>query len=158
MTAQDERPASVPWPPILYLGAVAAAFILHLFFPVGWLGSPAADILFAIGLLTIAGGLAMDVMAMRRLARERTTIMPHKASTHLVTDGIYAVTRNPIYLGNTMLMIGLGLAAGMVWLLLLAPVAAFATQQMAILPEERHLAARFGKRYRDYQKRVRRWI
>jgi len=158
MTEQHERPATIPWPPILYLGAVVAALILYLLFPLGWLGSPAADILFAIGLLVMAGGLAMDVMALRRLARERTTVMPHKGSAHLVTDGVYAVTRNPIYVGNTMLMIGLGLAAGIVWLLVLAPVAAFATQRLAIQPEERHLAARFGKRYRDYQKRVRRWI
>jgi protein-S-isoprenylcysteine O-methyltransferase Ste14 len=57
-----------------------------------------------------------------------------------------------------MLMIGIGLIAGIVWFILLAPVAAFVTQKLAIEREERHLEARFGKKYRDYTKKVRRWI
>jgi protein-S-isoprenylcysteine O-methyltransferase Ste14 len=55
-------------------------------------------------------------------------------------------------------MIGVGLITGIAWFLPLAIVAAFLTQKLAIEREERHLEARFGKRYRDYAKRVRRWI
>ena len=72
--------------------------------------------------------------------------------------GPFAVSRNPIYLANTLLMIGVALISGIVWFLLLAIIAAFATQKMAIEGEEKVLATKFGKKYRDYAKKVRRWI
>lgn len=92
------------------------------------------------------------------MSRARTTILPHKGSAHLVTTGPFAVTRNPIYVGNTLFLLGIGLTVGIAWLVLMAPLAAFLTQKLAIEPEERHLEARFGKAFRDYRKRVRRWI
>ena len=84
--------------------------------------------------------------------------MPNRAAEHLVTGGPFSFTRNPIYLANALLMIAVGLIAGIAWLVLFAIVAAYATQKLAIEREERHLQARFGKRYIDYAKRVRRWI
>jgi protein-S-isoprenylcysteine O-methyltransferase Ste14 len=141
MSSYEERPNRFPW-----------------LLPLPWFGSPFADFLFAIGILVALAALAIDFAAMRTLSRARTTILPHRGSEHLVIAGPYSFTRNPIYLGNTMLMIAAGLVFGMVWFLLLAPVAAFVTQKLAIEREEQHLALRFGKKYRDYQKRVRRWI
>ena len=55
-------------------------------------------------------------------------------------------------------MIAIGLIAGSVWFIIMALVAAFATQKLAIEREEQHLQARFGKKYLDYARRVRRWI
>ncbi len=55
-------------------------------------------------------------------------------------------------------MLGIGLIAGKPRLLILPLVAANLTQKLAIEPEERHLDARFGKKYREYAKKVRRWI
>ena len=63
-----------------------------------------------------------------------------------------------LVIGLGICMIGIGLIAGIVWFILLAPVAAFVTQKLAIEREERHLEMRFGKKYRDYAKKVRRWI
>jgi len=132
--------------------------VLHAVYPLPWFGRPFADILLAIGVLAVGAGVLLDVLAFRAMSRARTTIMPHKGSAHLVTGGPFAVTRNPIYVGNTLLLIGIGLIFGIAWLLPLTLLAAFATQKLAIEPEERHLEARFGKAYRDYRKRVRRWI
>jgi protein-S-isoprenylcysteine O-methyltransferase Ste14 len=55
-------------------------------------------------------------------------------------------------------MIAVAMIAGISWFLLLAIVAAFLTQKLAIEREEKHLAARFGRKYLDYSRRVRRWI
>jgi protein-S-isoprenylcysteine O-methyltransferase Ste14 len=158
MTPIQNSPNTLPWPPIVYIAAVAAAILLHSLWPLPWLPRPMSELLFAIGWLIVGVALAMDIAAMRAMASAKTTIMPHRGSDHLVTGGPFAFTRNPIYLGNTMLMIGIGLIAGIVWFILLAPVAAFVTQKLAIEREERHLEARFGKKYRDYTKKVRRWI
>jgi protein-S-isoprenylcysteine O-methyltransferase Ste14 len=75
-----------------------------------------------------------------------------------VTTGAFALTRNPIYLANTLLMIGIGLLAGSIWFLALAFIAATATKKLAIEAEEKYLESRFGKKYRDYAKKVRRWV
>jgi len=154
----DNAPSRIPWPPILYLAAIAAAIILGQTVPSPWFGSPLADILFAAGWLLGLAGLFLDIAALRALRLAKTTILPTRASAHLVTQGPYSFSRNPIYLGNTMIVIGIGLITGNAWFLLFALLAAFATQKLAIEPEERHLAQHFGKRYRDYQKKTRRWL
>ncbi len=158
MTAVETRPNTLPWPPIVYIAAVAAAILLNWLVPLPWIPGPLGELLFAVGWLVVGGALVIEFSAMRTMARAKTTIMPHRGSDHLVTGGPFSFTRNPIYLGNTMLMIGIGLIAGIVWFILLAPVAAFVTQKLAIEREERHLEIRFGKKYRDYAKKIRRWI
>jgi protein-S-isoprenylcysteine O-methyltransferase Ste14 len=75
-----------------------------------------------------------------------------------VTDGPFSLTRNPLYLAGTMLVLGIGLVSGIAWFLLLAILAAFTVQKVTIEREERHLQARFGETYLDYSRRVRRWI
>lgn len=151
-------PNRFPWPPVLYLVAIAASVLANWFYPLPWIGSPLGDILFAIGALCIVGTLAIDLSAMGQLRAARTPILPTRAAEHLVTKGAFSFSRNPIYLANTLLMFGIGLVSGNVWFLLFGLVAAFATQKLAIEREERHLAQRFGKKYHDYAKRVRRWI
>jgi protein-S-isoprenylcysteine O-methyltransferase Ste14 len=158
MSSFSERPNRFPWPPVIYCLAIAAAILLGYAAPLPWLPSPGSDILFAVGWLLVAAALAIDIGAMRTLSKHRTTILPHRGSQHLVTEGPFSFTRNPIYLANTMLTMGVGLISGIVWFLPLALVAAFATQKLAIEREEKHLYERFGKRFRDYSKRVRRWI
>jgi len=158
MSAIEDRPNTLPWPPVIYIAAVAIAVLLHWLWPLPWLPEPAQGILFAVGGLTVVCAIAIEFAAMRTMRRAKTTIMPHQGSAHLVTSGPFSFTRNPIYLGNTMLMIGIGLIAGIVWFILLGPVAAFVTTKLAIEREEQHLRARFGKKYLDYMKRVRRWI
>lgn len=158
MSELEARPNRFPWPPVIYVAAIALAIVLAWLVPLPWIGRPLSDLLFAVGIITLVGVVLIDLAAMRALSRARTTIMPHRASEHLVTGGPYAFTRNPIYLANTLLMIGVGLMSGIIWFLVLAVVAAFLTQKAAIEREEKHLELRFGKKYRDYAKKVRRWI
>lgn len=158
MDEAHARPNRLPWPPLIYLAVIALSVILHAIMALPWLPSPLSDILFAVGWLLVAGAVMIDISAMRTLHRSRTTILPHRASEHLVTSGAFALTRNPIYLANTMIMFGAGLISGIVWFFPLGLLAAFATQKLGIEREEKHLEARFGKKFRDYAKRVRRWI
>ena len=158
MSEARATPNRIPWPPILYLAAIAAALLLNVLYPLPWLSSPLSDLLFAAGWLVLAAVVAIDVTAMRTLHRAQTTILPHRGAMHLVTGGPFAISRNPIYLANTMLMIGAAMVSGITWFLPFAFLAAFATQKLAIEREERHLQERFGKRYRDYARKVRRWI
>ncbi|MDH4988902.1 isoprenylcysteine carboxylmethyltransferase family protein [Aminobacter anthyllidis] len=158
MTDLNAAPSRVPWPPILYLAAIVVAAVLGLLYPLPWITEPLSDLLFAAGWLAVAGVVAIYYSAMQTLKRAKTTIRPDRPSEHLVTSGAFSFTRNPIYFANTLLMIAIGLITANVWFLALALIAAFATQKLAIAPEEKHLQARFGKKYIDYSKKVRRWI
>lgn len=148
----------VPWPPVIYVLGIAASLALHAIYPLPWFGSPMSDILVAVGWLALLAMVALFVSAFRAMAKAKTPINPNKQPEHLLTTGPFGVTRNPIYLADTLLLIGVGLVTGIVWFLPAAIVAALVTKKVAIEKEERWLFEKFGKRYRDYTKRVRRWI
>jgi protein-S-isoprenylcysteine O-methyltransferase Ste14 len=153
-----DRPNRLPWPPLIYAAALFFGAISGYFLPTPWPGSPVSDFLVAIGGMMIAVALFIDFKAMRTMTAAKTTIMPNKGSDHLVTNGPFSFSRNPIYLANTMITIGVGPLFGIVWFIPFAIIAALLTQELAIKREEAHLDARFGKAFRDYAKKVRRWI
>lgn len=148
----------IPWPPVIYVLGIAASIVLHALYPLPWFGSPMSDILVAVGWVALLATVGLFFTAIRALGRAKTPINPNAQPEHLVTEGPFGITRNPIYLANTLLLLGVGLVSGIAWFVLLALIAAFITQKVAIEREERWLADKFGKRYRDYAKRVRRWI
>ncbi len=152
-----ERANTFPWPPVLLALAIAAAFTAERLAPLPWPGledTPARIIGVAIG----ATGLVLIVWAVVSLWRHQTTVMPDRSSTALVTTGPYTLLRNPIYLGEVMAMLGAAELTKNVWFIVAALVFALLVTWLQIIPEERHLDARFGQDYRDYKARARRWI
>ena len=95
----SERPNRLPWPPTIYTGAFALAWLLQEIAPIKAVDALLAAIPMSIGLLAAGLGFGLDLAAMRELARSRTAIMPNVGATVLVSGGVFAFTRNPIYLG-----------------------------------------------------------
>ena len=156
-TGPQARANRIPWPPILLGLALAGAWSLGQIMPWPWPGQddgPARWIGRAFGL----GGPALMGWAIATLSQHRTTVMPNGRSETLVTTGPYARLRNPIYLGETFLLLGLAEMTKNIWFAAAAAVFAGAITGLQILAEERHLEARFGEAYRDYKSRTRRWI
>jgi protein-S-isoprenylcysteine O-methyltransferase Ste14 len=112
----------------------------------------------AFGAMLLAVGLGLDVWAMAAMSRRRANILPHRAATALVTTGPFAWSRNPIYLGNTIVLIGVGFAFSNPWFLAVAPLAAMAVLRLAILREEAHLAEIFGPAWQRYRCGTARWF
>jgi protein-S-isoprenylcysteine O-methyltransferase Ste14 len=158
MSAIERGPIHFPWPPILYVAAILASIVLSWAIPLPWLAEPLAGMLLVAGIALGAAAIALVLTAIHMMHKANTSVRLDRPAQHLVQNGPFSISRNPIYLGNTLFMIGIGLAAGMLWFIILAIVAAFLTQKLAIEREEPHLDQRFGKKYRDYRKRVRRWI
>jgi protein-S-isoprenylcysteine O-methyltransferase Ste14 len=158
MSLVENGPIRFPWPPVLYVAAILASVALSWWFPLPWIGEPLAGMLLVAGIALAIVAVAMVVTAIHTMHKAKTSVRLDRPAAHLVQKGPYSISRNPIYLGNTLFMIGIGLAAAMLWFIILAVVAAFLAQKLAIEREERHLDQRFGKKYRDYCKRVRRWI
>jgi protein-S-isoprenylcysteine O-methyltransferase Ste14 len=88
----------------------------------------------------------------------KTTVMPHRPASALVTHGIYAYTRNPMYLGFTTAYVGAALAAGLVMPLVLLPPVLFLLTVFVIRREERYLRDTFPATFDAYASRVRRWL
>jgi protein-S-isoprenylcysteine O-methyltransferase Ste14 len=151
------RPSSIPWPPILFAAAIAGALLLTRIYPLAWPGlddTPARVVGYAFGL----AGLALTVWGFLTLYRAKTNILPHRGADHLVTEGAFRFRRNPIYMGEVLMLLGLAQVIGNIWFAVMAPIFAIAILLLAILPEERHLEARFGEDYLDYKARTRRWF
>jgi len=89
-----------------------------------------------------------------------TTFHPHhpEETTTLVTHGVYSRTRNPMYVGMALGLLGLAAHHGRAVALLPIPAYLAYLQRFQIRPEERALAARFGAEYAEYSRRVRRWV
>lgn len=158
MTEAQAKSGFMPWPPLIYLAAIVVATVLGLLYPLPWIGGLLADLLFIIGLLILLAVVALWIAATRAMIKAGTTLNPNGMPAHLLTAGPFSLSRNPIYLANTLLLIGIGLAGGMAWFVLMAFAASFAVSKLAIEREEKILFTRFGKKYRDYAKKVRRWI
>ena len=98
------------------------------------------------------------VLAVVEMTRMRTTVVPHMQASHLVTSGIFAHSRNPIYLGDCLVLAGFCLIWGAPAALILVPAFAAVILHRFIGPEEARLHARFGEAFREYCGRTRRWI
>jgi protein-S-isoprenylcysteine O-methyltransferase Ste14 len=156
-TPSAELPA-LPWPPLLLVAVVAVAWALGHIAPLPWPGvddGPARLVGLGIG----AAGVALAVWSAATLSRHGTTIRPSgTASAHLVTDGPYRLRRNPIYIADVLMLLGVAELTHNVWYVILAALFIPLVTWLAILPEERHLEARFGDAYRAYKASTRRWF
>ncbi len=105
-----------------------------------------------VGWLLVAAGSGLNAWAVA--ARHGEAI---DRPVRLVTDGPQTWSRNPMYVGWTLLHLGVGLVARSPWVLATWP-AAFALVHRQVLREERDLAARFGPDFTDYRERVPRYV
>lgn len=157
MNAYRSKSLSFPWPPLLYSLAVISALYLYRDYPLPlpffW-----ALVAWCIGAILIAFAVTLNVWAVKTLLERRTTVLTQRCSRHLVTSGPFRFTRNPTYLGYTLLTAGLGLLIGNLWFLAMAAAAAALTTLLVIRCEEMHLLSRFGCEFEFYCKRTRRWI
>lgn len=110
-----------------------------------------------LGNLLIAVGLMLMLAAVVTMTQARTTVIPHRDPSALVTDGIFALTRNPIYLGDALVLTGLCLRWDAPLGLGLVPVFIWWITHHFITAEEARLRAAFGPAFDNYAQRVRRW-
>ncbi|MBN8551754.1 MAG: isoprenylcysteine carboxylmethyltransferase family protein [Caulobacterales bacterium] len=153
-----DHPGVIAPPPLIYfgfllLGWVLDAQVLHLRMPF--------DLTLPVkigAVVLILVGLGLEMWAGGLFRRAGTNVVPWSPSTALVASGPYRFSRNPMYVGFTLVYLGLALGLqSPSALILLLPCLALMTWGV-ILREERYLAARFGQAYLDYKDRVRRWL
>lgn len=155
--SEFSRANSFPWPPVLFAAAVFGALALTRTVPLDWPGIddwPARAVGLGFGII----GVMLIASAIIALRAASTTVMPHGTSSALVTAGPYGYFRNPIYLGEVLILLSLAEISKSLWFVAGAAAFAVLVTILQIIPEERHLEARFQDAYRAYKARSRRWI
>lgn len=143
-------------PPIWLALFVAAAYIIGRADPLGLtFGGAWADL--AAGLL-IGGGVVLMLLAVSEMRRQQTTVIPHREPDRLVQSGIFKRSRNPIYLGDVMVLAGLVLRFDAPLALPLVPIFLWWIERHFVLPEEDRLRRKFRMDFGRYCEKTRRWI
>ena len=142
--------------PITYfLGFIVLAVLLHFLLPLRqFLAFPWR----LLGLVPLVIGIVLNLLADQTFKKHKTTVKPFEESKALVTGGVFRISRNPMYLGMTLILLGVALILGSATpfvVVLLFPVL---LDRIFIVPEERMLENTFGDQFRLYRNRVRRWI
>ena len=158
MTVPNKDGAKVRFPPpLVFLGAIVLgvtvqykAMPLSLMF--------ARGLRLAAAVLILACGVSLVASARILFKRTGQNPIPWKPTPELILQGPYRFTRNPMYVGVTLFVIGLGLAVNNLWISLFAAPALLVVHVIAVLPEERYLAAKFGDSYRSFLAQVRRYL
>ena len=144
-------------PPLVFLGAIIAGAMVHRTArPLSL--SAAAGIRVATGVLVVACGIGLVLSARMWFTRTGQSPIPWKPTPELILYGPYRFTRNPMYVGMTLFVIGFGVAVNDLWISLFAMPALLALHFIAVLPEERYLAEKFGASYQSFLASVRRYI
>lgn len=151
---KDHADVKIP-PPVLTLIHIGIAYAAKWLIPIPF---AVPNILRTIGLPLAAVGFLLAIGAFLEFRKAGTTVDPHGPVKSIVISGVYRFTRNPIYLGFLLVLIGIPLNSGTYWGILLAPVFIVSINNLVIQHEEAYLEKKFGDVYADYKSRVRRWI
>jgi len=142
-------------PPVIFAGYLIGALLLNWVLP---LPLPWRGFMGALGGLMAVSGLFLGASAIKLMSIAHTSPDLRRPTTALVTEGLYAHSRNPIYLGLFVIYLGFGLMAGTLWGILLSPFLLLTVDRAVIQAEEAYLQQRFESRYSQYKARVHQWL
>lgn len=142
-------------PPFFFLIGIALQYVLDRYVPLFWI-VPIS--LRWIGWVVIGMSLMMMFWAIAQFLRHRTTVIPHKVPSRMIETGPYRFTRNPLYLGLSIVLMGSALRIGSLTPFAVPFLFAWMVGTFVISMEEENLERQFGKDYGAYKSRVRRWI
>ncbi len=157
MENKKDNPGVYIPPPLFYVLTFLAAVFIQKQIPI-------ADSLFHQQLTKIAGAffliiaLFFLVKSLRQFVQTRNTLVTIKPASSLQTNGIYRITRNPMYTGLAIVYLGISCFIGNWWNIILFPLLLVVVQEYIIKKEEKYLERRFGQEYLYYKTKVRRWF
>jgi protein-S-isoprenylcysteine O-methyltransferase Ste14 len=155
MNSTNEHARVILNPFLIYIALALGALLLQRFLPLPFIAQPWASIL---GVMVLIVSQFFGLPALRSMLTARTSPNPNRPTSTLIYSGPYRFTRNPMYIGLTLMFAGLSIVFRLSWGLVLLPVVVWLITAWVIVPEENYLAAKFGAAYADYKSRVHRWL
>jgi len=142
-------------PPVYLLMTLVLIWLMQYFFPVyQYILPPGAY----SGIILVFCGIVMAAVSAGMFKMVETGLEPFDEATVLVTGGFYRVSRNPMYMGMFLMLLGVALLFGNIGALFPIPVFVLVIRNNFVLGEERFMEAAFGQQYLDYKSNVRRWV
>ena len=143
-------------PPVWLAAALAVAWWQSGQFSYGLsFGGAWADFL---GGLLVGAGVLLALLAVYEMRRQRTTVVPHREAQALVSTGIFSRTRNPIYLGDLLILVGFILSWDAVLSLPLLPILLWVLEKRFVIPEEDRLRRKYRAEFARFCEKTRRWL
>ena len=158
MVNTSDTPGVIAPPPLIAVAAILLGVALDYLLPSKVVGAvlpfwPRV----LIGVVLAGIGAMLAIAAKQRFEAIGTNVPPWKPSLQLVTTGIYARVRNPMYVGTMLLVLGIGVWLASDWILVLLIPTGIILHYGVVLREERYLETTFGEDYLRYKRSVSRW-
>ncbi len=144
-----------PLPPVVLLVTIGLIIATHFWVPLSMFARYPFNLL---GLLPLGFGIYLNLAADSLFKRHHTTVKPFQQSTALITSGVYAYTRHPMYLGFVLILLGIVVLLGSVGPLVLAAMFAVLMDRTYVRVEEAALRQQFGAEWTTYKTTVRKWL
>ena len=154
MPADNDRRKRV-LPPVYLFLSLLTMFLLHFLLPAGEIAPYPWNFL---GILPLVLGIALNLIADAAFKREQTTVKPFEKSSALLVTGVFRISRNPMYLGMVLILLGVAVLLGTVTPLLIVIVFGVSMELVFVRTEERMLEEQFGATWLAYKKKVRKWL
>ena len=155
MSKQNDNPGVVAPPPLIFLGGLLIGGAIGWMYPYPFLPRVLG---YVFGAVLAIVGLTTIISVRLKMAGVKTNIEPWKPTTAILSDGIYSISRNPVYVAMVIIYLGVVLIFNSLLMLIPLGLVLIAINFGVILREEKYLEQKFGAEYVDYKTKVRRWI
>lgn len=153
----SDAPGVIVFPPLIPLSILVVGTILNFIVPLDLLNHVPLPGRIVVGTVAFVVGLAMVIGANRIFRHLGTNVRPSQPTLVLATKGMYTWTRNPMYVGGGIALLGIAIDCGLDWVPLLLALSVPLLHYGIILREERYLESKFGDEYRRYKTKVPRY-
>jgi protein-S-isoprenylcysteine O-methyltransferase Ste14 len=154
----NDTPGVIIFPPLIPLSVLVVGIILNLLMPLDLLAHVPLPGRIVVGIIAFVVGLGMVIGANRIFRRIGTNVRPSQPTLALATTGMFTWTRNPMYVGGSIALLGIAIGCALDWVLLLLVLSLPLVHYGIILREERYLERKFGDEYRRYKTKVPRYL
>ena len=157
MENKKDSPGVYIPPPLFYVLTFLAAVFIQKRLPID-ASVFHLQVTKVVGILLLVTSLFFLITSFRKFFQSKNTLILIKPASSLQTDGIYNISRNPMYVGLVFIYLGLTCLIGNWWNIILFPILLLIIQQYVIKKEEEYLERAFEVKYTDYKNKVRRWL
>jgi protein-S-isoprenylcysteine O-methyltransferase Ste14 len=152
-----DTPGVIVFPPLILLAVLVLGLLLDYLLPLDVIDALPRVLRLVVGLLLFLFGASLPIRVRRAFEAAGTNIRPDQPTNAIVTTGLFAHARNPVYLGGLIALLGLALMLGSDWMVILIVPAVLVLHYGVVVREERYLEAKFGAPYLAYKQSVPRY-
>jgi protein-S-isoprenylcysteine O-methyltransferase Ste14 len=152
-----DTPGVIVFPPLILLAVLVLGLLLDYLLPLDVIDALPRVLRLVVGLLLFLFGASLPIRVRRAFEAAGTNIRPDQPTNAIVTTGLFAHARNPVYLGGLIALLGLALMLGSDWMVILIVPAVLVLHYGVVVREERYLEAKFGAAYLAYKQSVPRY-